>query len=360
MTKLLTEAEIALAEPERIAELVCAHLTEHGATAGRDAEGWTLTWPRATARMSAAAGRLRIHAEAEDFEALYWLRLGLASHVAEFAGAAAPTILWSGDGNDILTPPNFRLARVAGVTQITPNMRRVTLTGDDLARFMTDDALHVKLLAPTVPGRPAGVPTIGRDGVVVWPQGEGAPARRTYTVRRFDRARQTLDIDVVAHDAPGPGARWALSARAGDEIGVMGPGGGGIPQAAELLIAGDETALPAIARILEALPRAARGRAIVEVADVDEIQPIAAPDGVELVWRDRSAPQAPAGETLADAVARAAPARPQDDVFLWAGCEFEDFRAIRAHARKTLGLPKARHLVAAYWRRGRSESAREE
>lgn len=353
MTRLVAEAEIALADAEALVGPVCEHLAEHGAAVDRDGDAWILTWPQARARLQGGGGILTARAEADDRESLYFLKFGIASHVMEFAGEPSPSIAWSGDGQDIVTPPNFRLATVAAIADVTPHTRRVTLMGEDFARFMTDDALHVKLIVPRRKGEAVTAPSIGSDGLVVWSRdGEETSVRRTYTIRRYDRAAGTIDVDFVLHDDPGPGARWALDASLGDEIGVTGPGGGGAPRADYILLAGDETALPAISRILETASPAVRGTAIIEIGGADDQQSLIRQDGVELIWlrRDRG------DRSLADTVESTPFASGSTSRFLWAGCEFDSFKRIRAHARKTLGLAKAEHLVVAYWRRGRTES----
>lgn len=348
MARLVAETRIALVDAEHVIEPVCEHLVEHGARLERDGADWVLVWPTGEIRLSASPGQLLARASADDREGLFLLRLGVASHVQEFTREGRPEIAWTGDGSDIRTPPNYRAARVAAAREITPHMRRITLEGDDLARFMTDTALHVKLLLPSDPAGPLWEPTVGADGAVVWPAAEGA-VRRTYTIRGYDAARGALDVDVALHDDPGPGARWAVEARPGDRVGVMGPGGGGAPRADWMLLAGDETALPAIARILETAPTTARGVAIIELGDDRDRQDFVKPDQVDVVWLRRS------DGGLAEAVRERF--RPDEGAsrFLWAGCEFGDFKSIRRFARREVGLSRDEHLVAAYWRRGAAE-----
>jgi NADPH-dependent ferric siderophore reductase len=43
------------------------------------------------------------------------------------------------------------------------------------------------------------------------------------------------------------------------------------------------------------------------------------------------------------------------EIYAWAACEFDAFRAIRTYLRKEVRLARADHLVVSYWRRGRSE-----
>ncbi|CAH1650884.1 Fe(3+)-hydroxamate ABC transporter permease FhuB [Hyphomicrobiales bacterium] len=84
-------------------------------------------------------------------------------------------------------------------------------------------------------------------------------ARRVYTIRAIDHARKELAIDVVLHD-DSVGSNWARNAEPGDRAGLLGPGGGDVIPADWYLLCGDETALPAIARIAAELPAGAPRR----------------------------------------------------------------------------------------------------
>jgi NADPH-dependent ferric siderophore reductase len=193
---------------------------------------------------------------------------------------------------------------------------------------------------------------VARDGRIVWPPGSHGVSLRSYTARRQDAGAGTVEIDFVLH-GDGPAAAWAAGARPGAPLGVAGSGPLGDRPAAWLLLVGDETALPAISRILAAAPSATRGLALVEVADAGEEQPVGRPTGVTLRWLHRDG--VPPGESrlLADAVA--ALDHPGDeDVFAWVAAESATVRAIRADLRGRWGLTRARHHAIGYWRRGRA------
>jgi NADPH-dependent ferric siderophore reductase len=122
-----------------------------------------------------------------------------------------------------------------------------------------------------------------------------------------------------------------------------------------LLLAGDETALPAITRILGAADPGTRGIALLEVAGPEEEQPVPAPEGVAVRWLHRGA--TPPGEStlLADAVADME--RPaDDDLFAWVAAESAAVRSVRADLRGRWGLGRAQHHAIGYWRRGRAMS----
>ncbi|MGK9230640.1 siderophore-interacting protein [Inquilinus limosus] len=351
-TTFVAQARIDLADPDAVIAAVCAHMIEHGAEVEERGGERILRFAGASARFSREGGTTVVDATAPSLEGLHFVRMAVASHILEFAAGPAPAIEWAGDGGELRRPPNFRILRVAGIRDVTPRMRRITLAGEDVARFAPMDALHLNILVQHPELEQPQWPTVGRNGLVQWEDPQRRPAFRKYTVRSLDLAAGTLDIDFVLHADAGPGSAFAERARPGDEIGVVGPGGGGLVEADWYLFAGDETALPAIARMLEHLPEGARGKALIEVADAAEIQPLAVRAAIELEWLCRDG--APAGTTplLADAVRRTTFPDDGSRIYAWAGCEFGAFRAIRSHLRQERGLRTKDHLVVAYWRLG--------
>src|ERR1700761_9602276 len=129
------------------------------------------------------------------------------------------------------------------------------------------------------------------------------PVTRTYTLRRADASRQELAIDFVVHGDEGIAAPWAAHAEPGDILTMSGAGGAYRPDPASdwHLLAGDESALPAICSALEALPRDARGVAYLETSDPGEYLDAKLPGGVEVVWLHRPHPGSQP-RLLADAV----------------------------------------------------------
>ncbi|MGY2064820.1 siderophore-interacting protein [Blastococcus sp. SYSU DS0619] len=241
---------------------------------------------------------------------------------------------------------------VVAVTDVTPSVRRVTLSGD--AAVVAAAGPTVNLLVPRVDDPDPRWPGIQRDGRIVWPEGSHGVALRSYTARRQDPAVGELDIDFVLH-GDGPAAAWAAAARPGALLGIAGAASLAERPARWLLLAADETALPAVSRILAAAPPGTAGVALLEVARPAEEQQLAAPPGVELRWLHRGA--TPPGESalLVDAVA--ALDRPAgEDVFAWVGAESAAVRAIRADLRGRWGLGRAQHHAIGYWRRGRAMS----
>jgi NADPH-dependent ferric siderophore reductase len=238
---------------------------------------------------------------------------------------------------------------VAAVGQVTPSVRRVTLTGDPAAVGRLQPTVNV--LVPRVDDPAPRWPAVARDGRIVWPTGSHGVSLRSYTARRQDPATGEVDVDFVLH-GDGPAAAWASAAGPGAVLGVAGSGPLGFSPAPVLLLVADETALPAVARILGEAADDTRGVALVEVADQAEEQDLAAPDGVELRWLHRDG--IPPGESplLVDAVA--ALDRPDGAVFAWVAAESATVRAVRADLRGRWGLTRAEHHAIGYWRRGRA------
>lgn len=343
-------AEIALSSPDEVMRQLCAHFREFGdvtveGRCGRIETGF------GTAGLEACERCLKVFAQGRDDVALAYVKLAVAEHLLHFASAEKPLIRWAGDGAAGSPLPYFREMRVVRSVALTPGMRRVTLAGPDLRRFATG-GLHVRLLLPKDRPSAAVWPVMGEDGRPSWPTAADRPDVRIYTLRRVDADKGEVDIDFVVHDGAGtPGARFAANALPGDIVGMTGPGGGSVGAADWYLLAGDETAIPAIARILEELPPSAQAVVRVEIADTDEEQPLPSQASVDLRWLHRNGIEPGCAGLLPEAV-RAVPWPSEGRVFVWAGCEHRDFREIRAFCRQERALTRQEHLVVAYWRRG--------
>src|SRR4051812_27044590 len=191
---------------------------------------------------------------------------------------------------------------VTRVEQLTPHMVRLVVGGPQLSAIdagrYTDH--YVKLLFPP-PGvgypEPFDVAAIRAS----MPR-EAWPVVRTYTVRRWRPEVPELWLDFVVHGDAGIAGPWAANARPGDPVRFMGPGGGYTPDpgAGWHLLAGDESALPAIAAALEAMPAGATVRALIEVSDEAERQKLETAADAEITWLSRR--ELPVGEALVAAV----------------------------------------------------------
>jgi NADPH-dependent ferric siderophore reductase len=239
---------------------------------------------------------------------------------------------------------------VSGIRDVTPAVRRVTLTAS--ARVVSAAGPTLSLLVPRVGDPEPRWPRVARDGRIVWPEGSHGVALRSYTSRRQDPAAGEVDIDFVLH-GDGPAAAWAAAAAPGALLGVASSAPLGDAPAGWLLLAGDETALPAISRVLAAAAPQTRGVALLEVAGPAEEQRLIAPPGVEVRWLHRAGAEPGTTTLLAEAVA--ALDRPAgEDLFAWVGAESATVRAVRADLRGRWGLRRHQHHAIGYWRRGRA------
>jgi NADPH-dependent ferric siderophore reductase len=342
--------EVVLSAPDKMMIQLCDYFAEFGeVTANGSCRRIQTSF--GTADLEACEACLRINAAGKDEVALAYVKLALSEHLLNFS-EVAPEIVWQGDGAAGSPLPYFREMRVERVADLTPHMRRLTLSGHDLARFASG-GLHVRLLIPRNSDATPVWPVMGADGRPRWPEGEDRHDVRIYTLRRVDVARGEVDIDFVMHAGDAmPGAQFAAKAKSGDIVGMTGPGGGSARAADWCLLAGDETAIPAIARILEELPQTTHAVVRIQVADGGEVQPLHTAARLDLEWVFRNSRSAGQASTLAQAVREIVWPDNGRSVFAWAGCEYKDFLAIRKYLRQEKGLTRDEHLVVAYWRSG--------
>jgi NADPH-dependent ferric siderophore reductase len=300
--------------------------------------------------------------------------------------------------------PAYRPFRVtvAGVRRLCPSFMRVTLSGPELGVFGTDGLdQRVKVVFPNADGSlcPLDEPRVVDEGSWYerWralPDGSRNPFR-TYTVRRVRPWAREVDIDLVVHGGTGPAARWLEAVTPGDELLLVGPDARSIHSsvgidfhpghARRVLLAGDETAAPAIAAILESLPAGRRAQAFIEVPDADDRLDLDVRDSVELIWLPRDG--AEVGSRLVPAVtdwaARSvdllrasvpprpqaftdvdvdldqlweSPAEPPDDAFYaWLAGEAGVIKDLRRLLVRGHGVDRSRVAFMGYWRLGRPE-----
>lgn len=235
-----------------------------------------------------------------------------------------------------------RLLQVRRSARVTPRMIRVTLGGGELAGFPGDGPdRRIKMFFP-VPGQERPAVPRAMSGGPVWPAGEARPAIRTYTVRRFDAGAGELDVDFVLHEGHGPAAAWARDTRPGAWVGVSEPGGHYAPDAGAdfHVVIGDETALPAVATVLDALPPRVPVLTFLEVADAGEEQPIPA------TWVHRGGREP--GVPLAEAVRTAE--LPAGRGQAWLSGESACVKDLRRHLLDDRGLDRRAVYATGYWR----------
>jgi NADPH-dependent ferric siderophore reductase len=232
-----------------------------------------------------------------------------------------------------MTRPPYRLFDVVAeqVALVTPRMKRITIDGSCLAPFR--DGLPAQWLKVFVPGASTG---------------------RAYTVRRFDPVSKKLELDFILHGDNGPASAWAARVRPGDtfKISSTHPRSGFVIEQEPLhyLLFGDDTALPAIAGILQSFPANARADAFIEVADASEEQAIESAAAINLTWLHRNSAANGMGSRLVD-IARAI-AQPYQHTIIWIAAESSVVAVLRRLAISEWGADRSRLHAAGYWKRG--------
>ncbi|MGH9016151.1 MAG: siderophore-interacting protein [Acidimicrobiales bacterium] len=242
----------------------------------------------------------------------------------------------------------FRPVEVVAVEPATARLVRVSLAGESLEGFEIEaPTQHVKLLFPA-PGRSAPVlPEFGPEGIT-FPDGAARPVMRTFTPRRFHPETRTLDVEFVLHDE-GPASTWARQAAPGQHLAVAGPGGR-MPLdlgPGHWVVAGDESAIPAVGTLLGALPAQATAQVLLEVESPADEMAIDSAATVTTTWLSRRS--GVFGEELLAALAAADVAAATG---VWVAGEATAVRRIRRLLLTDRGLEPTAIVTRGYWRLG--------
>ena len=239
--------------------------------------------------------------------------------------------------------------------QLSAHMVRIVAGGEGFAGYVNNDFVdrYVKIAFPQLD---VDYP----EPLDLWAVRESMPRElwphtRTYTVRWVDTAAGELAIDFVIHGDEGLAGPWAAAAQPGDALIITGPGGGYNPDPAAdwYLLAGDEAALPAMAAVIESLPSGARGLAFLEVDTDADIQQIAAPAALQLVWLKRNGVPAGGSDMLVNAVRDAE--WPDGRVDVFAHGERGYMKGLREVLFRERGLDRNQVSLSGYWAKGRVE-----
>ncbi|MFA7678546.1 MAG: siderophore-interacting protein [Pigmentiphaga sp.] len=359
MHALVTKTSLSVDDAEDRLREVMAHLAEHDFQVDEKQGVWRLTYQTGQGVLWVEQSTIHAEARADGMELLHDLKMMIAGHLIEFCDPDRAPLVWLGDGAGLARPPAFRVLTVQEVHELGPHFRRIRFGSQDLQRYGQEDNLHCKLMFPQPGVSEPEWPTLNESGLPRLPQGEKRLDLRTYTIRRIDAAQQWLDIDFVLHDDAGPGSRWAAQARRGQLIGMTGPGGRTASLADRMVLAGDETAVPAMARIAEALPDNTACRVLAEVAGPDDELDLSLPVGVQWTWLHRGACAAGESSLLRERFEaldwESVLGQSGESRFVWLGAEFATVQHLRNWARETLKLEKREQLMVAYWRNGLSE-----
>ncbi|WP_349295326.1 siderophore-interacting protein (plasmid) [Thioclava sp. 'Guangxiensis'] len=253
---------------------------------------------------------------------------------------------WEGLGQEGALPANMHEAQLVSVRRLSPHFLRLRLRCAGLAALMTG-GMHFSLLLPPE-GRAPVWPSLNAAGRTVWPAGADKLHRAVFTFVDFDPQDHSFTFDLFEHKG-GPATHWAQTARAGAQVVIAGPGGGEMSDLAAdgsttLVMAGDETALPAIRHILRNAPHDQRGFVLVETGDPADRLIADLPAGVTLHWLDRAQ-----DEHLAHHLPHLPLPDARAPFQLWIAGEQGMIRAARKLFLEEAALPKTCCYLAGYW-----------
>lgn len=241
--------------------------------------------------------------------------------------------------------------------RLTPHLVRIIAGGPGIAAVEENDFTDAYTKMIFAPAEAGLTPPYDMEALRAHVPVELMPSRRTYSIRRFDLAAGQIWIDFVTHGDEGIAGPWAASALPGDPVVLGGIGGGYAPDptADWHLLVGDESALPAIAASLEAMPADAEGVAFLEVQNASEQLELTAPAGMDLRWLHRGERAAGTTDLLVDAV-REMPWR-DGRVQVFAHGERGAMKQLRPYLTEERGVERAHLSLSAYWAYGRREDA---
>ncbi len=345
-----SSSRVALSGADVLLGQLIAHAAEHDAVIEQnEPNDHTIFVGESTIRIASDGVSLSMEVTAASESILFFLKEASVRHLAELVPEAAEHLLWQDAAphtNETERPPGFFELTVARKSSPMSGLIRLELAAQDDLLSLSGPGIHVKLMLPVRAGGDPVWPSVAPNGTTRWPEGDDALHVRYYTIKGIDPVLRTGDIDIVQHEG-GLFAEWAEHAANGDRVGLLGPGGGEMPPAdAHVLICGDQTALPAIARMLKQLPDNTSGDVIGEASSAAELAAYL-PD-TPLVLH--ALPSSRFRPELHKAASSLAAARKPD--FGWFAGEHETAQEMRKLFKKDFQLPKGRQFSITYWREG--------
>ena len=256
------------------------------------------------------------------------------------------------------TPYAFFHPRVVRTRRLSPGMLRVVLGGEDLAGVVNGGRdQRFKLFLPH-PGQDAPVlpDVLDTAWYTRWrtldPRVRGV--MRTYTIRGVRQDPAEIDVDFALHGGTGPASRWACRAAPGDRVSILAPvteDNGGVdfrlPEGADwVLLTGDETALPAVAAILEWLPAGLPVKVWLRIGHPDDRTPLPTKADADVTWLLR--PDSPVDAVRAADLPAGAP-------YAWLAGEASCVRTLRRNLVGERGWDRRAVTFTGYWRQGTTE-----
>ncbi|HCL4305202.1 TPA: siderophore-interacting protein [Pseudomonas aeruginosa] len=299
-----------------------------------------------------------------------------------------------------MSQPAYRLFNVElkRREQLSPALTRFVFGGPEVAEMKTLAAdQRIKIFFPDASGQPPSLPG-GSEWYQAYRSVEPArrPPMRTYTIRALRAEQEEVDVEFVLHGENGPASAWATHARIGDRLQLAAPNRqyGDDPGGYEwkppagvrhILLIADETALPAVAGILEELAGEAEPpvvEAFLEVPGEADILDLPAIPAARLHWlpRYQAGIHSRNGERMIEAARQArlperevagGAAQELEDIdideeilwelaspesgsfYAWVAGESAAVMAIRRYLVQERGIDKRHLTLMGYWRLGK-------
>ncbi|MEM8650852.1 MAG: siderophore-interacting protein [Pseudomonadota bacterium] len=282
-----------------------------------------------------------IHSDSEN--SIFVLKDALVQNLDHFAPGSTGTIKWSDQQEYGQLPPNFQFTTIEFIERISERFIRLRLSVPDLSEY-TDQSIHFRLVLPKHNVGEVKWPTVRENGSVGWPTGNGELHKPVYTARSVNLENGTLDLDIFLHNG-GQVTEWAKSLNEGQQVAIIGPGGGGVPDTDKIQIFVDETAYPAAARILETLNDNTIGSLtlLTEKGFVGDYD-FSVPCGVSVSWIERK-DQHIFSELTLNTIENL------KDAFFWFAGEKDDAMKVRKRAIE-MNIAKEKRYIGSYWSRG--------
>jgi NADPH-dependent ferric siderophore reductase len=249
-------------------------------------------------------------------------------------------------------PKSPILVQVKDFIDVSLELRRITFYGSGLKNYPSScTAAHLKIFLPRADQLKPTLPERGEKGPV-WPEDAVKPAVRTYTVRSIRPELHEIDIEFVLHGDSGPASRFAAQAKAGQYIGISFPGGPSpLDQFQHNYLVGDNTALPAIAAILEAMPKQSQGDVYILLNNANAQIELVKPDNIKLHWFIGEHEQ----QTQHLIASFKSTPLELDNSYFWLAGENDLVIELRNYLRREKDVAKERLYAVPYWRRGSAE-----
>lgn len=344
-------ANIELEETSHLIDLFKDGIKQHGLEFKINAKG-VLSCPTPLGMISllASDNSIELKIEADTQDKLYILQQEITEYLTSFDTRLEDKFNWNNKTYEVGSyPPNLHETTVVSCEKVSPSFYRLVVHATDVHRLAVT-AIHCRLMLPAIPSAKVVWPTIDEKGKTIWPKGEDKLHNPVYTIRSIDIEQGLIDFDIFIHDG-GRTYEWAKTLKKDTKLAMIGPVGSFIPQADWMLLSGDETAIPAIYRILKDGRRNMSGQVLIEIEDESSIMPLDIPTGMTLKWFYRSSDQS--SLMLDEILSLRAPA--DTDFYYWFAGEKQTSRQLKEHFKENLKLDKSQFYAASYWKKPLSQ-----